>query len=92
MTGGVTILPGLSPASIRVGDRAVKSARIPGVEDFTSSFHNNIPGKRWFFHYLPGRSMTKTGTKGVSASFRDLFEFFAIAGKTGQCGDGWALT
>jgi len=39
MTGGVTILRGLSPVSIRGGDGAVKSARIPGVEDFTSSFH-----------------------------------------------------
>lgn len=38
MTGAVTILPGLSPASIRGGDGAVKSARIPGVEDFTYIF------------------------------------------------------
>ncbi len=38
MTGGVTILPGLSPASIRGGDGAVKSARISGVEDFTYIF------------------------------------------------------
>ena len=37
-TGEVTTLRGLSAASIGVGERAVKSARISSVEDFTYIF------------------------------------------------------
>ena len=45
---------------------------------------SNIPGERWFFHYLPGRRMMKTETKSVSVSFRDSFEFFAIRPQAGS--------